>query len=484
MVNVRSVKFNFLMNLILTSSNFLFPLIIFPYISRVLLPEGTGKVAFATSIITYFTIIAGFGVSNYGVRAIAQIRENREQLTKTTQEILSINILCMILAYVMLFMGLYFVQELNKEFILLSIMSLSIFFSIIGVEWFYKGVEQYKYITVRSLFFKLISLGLVFLFVNDQEDYTVFGAITIFSIIASGILNFLNLRKFLFLRVYDAYDFKRHIRPMFILFLSGFAIAIYTNIDATLLGFLVNNEEVGYYNAAIKIKGVLLTFVTSLGIVLLPRLSYYIHNGMDNEFRMMLNKSMNFIFLISIPISVFFIVFADAVILILAGENYLASIFPLKIVMLTIIFIGVTNILGVQVMLPLGKDFQFLLSVLVGAIVNISLNLFLIPKYLSVGTSIATTIAEFIVLLVQCLFLRAYFVILFKNISYIKILLSVFVSIYISMVFNDLIHVDFLLWRVCIVGVVFGLFYFLSLFVLRERFVVEAFGFVKNKLNR
>ncbi|MGX2949462.1 oligosaccharide flippase family protein, partial [Ursidibacter sp. B-7004-1] len=133
MQKIRSVKFNFIMNLILTGSNFLFPLITFPYISRILQPEGTGKVAFATSFVTYFVMFASFGVANYGVRAIAQARDNKNTLTKVTHEILFVNIIMMFFAYVIFALTLFFSDKLWQERILLNISSLLIFFTIIGV---------------------------------------------------------------------------------------------------------------------------------------------------------------------------------------------------------------------------------------------------------------------------------------------------------------------------------------------------------------
>ena len=161
-MKIRTLKFNFLMNMLLTVSNFLFPLITFPYISRVLSPIGTGKVAFAYSIVSYFSIFAAFGVSNYGIRACAQVRNDKENLSKTVQEILLINMVLMSFVYIVYFLGVIFIPELNAEKTLFLISGLNILFTIVGVEWLYKGIEQYFYITIRSIIFKLIAFFLVF----------------------------------------------------------------------------------------------------------------------------------------------------------------------------------------------------------------------------------------------------------------------------------------------------------------------------------
>ena len=193
--NIKSIKFNFIMNFILTVSNFLFPLITFPYVSRVLLPEGTGKVAFALSIVSYFTIFASFGVATYGIRAVAQVRDDKERLSKTMHELLFINIISMTIVYVALAIAILVVPKFAMEKELFWVTSLFILFTIIGIEWLYKGLEKYQYITIRTIIFKIASLFLVFLFVKEKSDYIIFAFISIFAIVGSGVLNLINSRK-------------------------------------------------------------------------------------------------------------------------------------------------------------------------------------------------------------------------------------------------------------------------------------------------
>ena len=277
-MKIRTLKFNFLMNMLLTVSNFLFPLITFPYISRVLSPIGTGKVAFAYSIVSYFSIFAAFGVSNYGIRACAQVRNDKENLSKTVQEILLINMVLMSFVYIVYFLGVIFIPELNAEKTLFLISGLNILFTIVGVEWLYKGIEQYFYITIRSIIFKLIAFFLVFTCVKTEADYSTYAFIIIFATVGSGIVNLYNLRKIIIIKCFSNYDFKRHLKPMMTFFITTIAVAFYVNVSVALLGFIQGNEEVGYYNAAYRIKDVMVSIVTSLGAVLLPRLSYYIEN--------------------------------------------------------------------------------------------------------------------------------------------------------------------------------------------------------------
>ncbi|MDG2941713.1 flippase [Exercitatus varius] len=482
MQKIRSVKFNFIMNLILTGSNFLFPLITFPYVSRILQPEGTGKVAFATSFVTYFVMFASFGVANYGVRVIAQARDNKNTLTKVTHEILFINIIMMFFAYVIFALTLFFSDKLWQERILLNISSLLIFFTIIGVEWFYKGVEQYQYITIRTIVLRLISLVATFIFINSKEDYISFAIISIFAAVGSSIINLINLRKYIDFKLYNHYEVLRHIKPMFLLFLTSFAIAVYTNTDATMLGFMRNDTDVGYYNAAIRIKAILLSIVTSLGVVLLPRLSYYIQHNMTEEFNSALNKSVNFIMLMALPVAIFFVLFAKETILVLAGSAYLEAVFPLQIVMGTVLFIGITNILGIQILLPLKRDGALLISVICGAIVDIILNLFFIPKFGATGAAISTTTAEFIVLLIQCIFVKNYLKVLFSNIQYVKITVALIVSAFFTKWLLSAVNYSEFLVLILAAFIFFSL-YLILLVLTKEKFLFEnIFMQIKHKV--
>lgn len=473
MQKIKSVKFNFLMNLILTGSNFLFPLLTFPYVSRILEPEGTGKVAFAISLVTYFVMLSSFGVATYGIRAVAQVRDDKEQLSKTTQEILFINLIMMGISYLLFFGLLSFSDKLEQERTLLNISSLLILFTIIGIEWFYKGVEQYQYITVRTILFRLIALISTFVFINTKEDYIIFAVISMIATVGSSILNIINVRRYILFKYYSNYELKKHLKPMFLLFLTGFAIAIYTNTDATMLGFLRTDTDVGYYNAAVRIKAILLGVVTSLGVVLLPRLSYYIQHNMQTEFNIALNKSVNFIMLIALPVAVFFAFFAKETILILAGSSYIEAIIPLQIIMFTVVFVGITNILGVQILLPLKKDGALLISVVVAAVVDITLNIIFIPNLGATGAAISTTIAELSVLIIQCFFVKNYLKILFSNIQYFKILGAILISITSAILVSNLSEFSTFITLALTASVFFSI-YLILLVLLKEKFLSET----------
>ena len=479
--NIKSIKFNFIMNFILTVSNFLFPLITFPYVSRVLLPEGTGKVAFALSIVSYFTIFASFGVATYGIRAVAQVRDDKERLSKTMHELLFINIISMTIVYVALAIAILVVPKFAMEKELFWVTSLFILFTIIGIEWLYKGLEKYQYITIRTIIFKIASLFLVFLFVKEKSNYIIFAFISIFAIVGSGVLNLINSRKLINYTLYSEYEFKKHLKPMFVLFLTSMAIAIYTSLDEGLLGLLSSPEQVGYYNAAVRVKGILFTLITSLGVVLLPRLSYYVENHMETEFHEALAKSTNFIIVIAASVVIFFTLFAKETILILAGENYVASIIPLQIVVWALILSAITNILGIQILLPLKKDKQLLFSVLCAATVDVIANFLLVPKLAAVGTALSVIAAELSVLIVQIIILRQYIKILFSGLQLHKIIIALLIAIACALFVREIVvNTSTLIIFLCSSSVFF-LAYFIILLLLEEKFIMYVYHTIYTK---
>lgn len=212
----KSLKLNFIMNAILAMSSFIFPLISFPYVSRVLLPIGTGRISFATSLISYFQMFAQLGIPTYGIRVCAKARDNRIELTRTAHELLIINLVMSIFSYLILAVALIFVPRLREDRILYIIISMTIFLSAIGMEWLYKALEEYSYITFRSIVFKIIAIIAMFILIRKQEDYVIYGGITIFASSASNILNFINVHKYIEMKPVGNYNLKRHLQPILV----------------------------------------------------------------------------------------------------------------------------------------------------------------------------------------------------------------------------------------------------------------------------
>lgn len=425
----KSLTLNILMNAILTMSQFLFPLLTFPYISRILLPAGMGKVSFATSVVSYFALFAQLGIPTYGIRACARVRDDKEALTRTVQELFLINLVMSVLAYVALFGGILFVPRLHQEKELFLIVGLTILFNAIGMEWLYKALEQYTYITVRSILFKLIAILAMFLLVHEQSDYMIYGGVSILASSASNVFNFIHLYHYISLKPVGHYNFRQHFKAVFIFFAMSCATTIYTNLDTVMLGFLTSDAEVGYYNAAVKIKSILVSVVTSLGVVLLPRASYYVECKLMDKFCRITHVALNFVILISVPLTVYFILFAKEGIFFLSGAEYEASIVPMQIIMPTLIFIGMTNIMGIQMLIPLGKERVVLYSEIAGAVADLLLNVALIPSMASAGAAIGTVVAEGVVFAVQFWALRKEVLSAYQKVRYVTIVLALALAI-------------------------------------------------------
>ena len=420
---------NFVMNAILTMSQFLFPLITFPYISRILLPTGTGKVSFATSVVSYFALFAQLGIPTYGIRACAKVRDDRKALERTVQELFLINLIMSILAYIVLFLAIAFVPRMRQEKALFLIVGLTILFNAIGMEWLYKALEQYTYITVRSIIFKLIAVVAMFVLVHEQKDYVIYGGISILAASASNVFNFFHAHKYVSIKPVGSYNFRQHLKPIVIFFAMSCAATIYTNLDTVMLGFMTSDAEVGYYNAAVKIKSILVSVVTSLGVVLLPRASYYVECKLMDKFCRITHVALNFVILISVPLTVYFILFAKEGIFFLSGAEYEASIVPMQIIMPTLLFIGLTNIMGIQTLIPLGKEKVVLYSEIAGAVADLLLNVALIPSMASAGAAIGTVVAEGVVFAVQFWALRKEVLSSYQKVRYGTIVLALALAI-------------------------------------------------------
>lgn len=476
----HSLKLNFIMNAILAMSSFIFPLITFPYVSRILLPAGTGKVSFATSVISYFAMFAQLGIPTYGIRACAKVRDNKVELSKTVQEIFLINLIMSVIAYSAFFVALLAIPRLREDKILFVIVSLTILFNTIGVEWLYKALEQYTYITIRSILFKLIALLAMFALIHEQNDYVLYGGISIFASSASNIFNFINIHKYISIKPVGSYNFRRHLKAVAVFFAMSCATTVYTHLDTVMLGFMKTDDDVGYYNAAVKIKTILVSIVTSLGVVLLPRASYYIEHGFKEEFLRITRKALNFVVLLATPLSLYFILFAREGILFLSGSAYEGSILPMQIIMPTLLFIGMSNIIGIQMLVPMGQEKIVLYSEIAGAIVNIVFNILLIPSFASAGAAIGTLIAEIVVWIVQLVALKDSIKEAYMKIQYIPIVFALFFGGFTSVWIKMLSLSSFL--TLFISAVLFFGSYALILTVTNEPLILEIESQIFRKL--
>jgi len=478
-MQIRSVKFNFVMNFILTASNFIFPLITFPYVSRILGASGTGKVSFAISIVSYFTMAAALGIPTYGIRAVARVRNNQEKLNKTVQEILSIHLVMMVLVLLAYIVAIDFIPRFQSDKLLFWIVGITILLDPLGVNWLYQGLEQYGYIAKRSIFLKFISLILMFIFIHSSEDYVFYGVTSILASAGSNVLNFINLRKYVSLKPIGNYNIKQHLKPIMILFAQVIAVNVYTNLDNVMLGFMKTDVDVGLYTAAVKVKTILVSLVTSLGAVLLPRLSYYITVNKKNEFYVLIRKAYNFVIVVALPLMLFTIFYAQDCLIFLSGKGFIGATLAMQIIAPTILLIGLSNLLGIQVLTPLNREKQLVYSVVAGAIADLILNIIFIPKMGAAGAAFGTLVAELVVLLVQVFYLKRLFFNIASKIQYWKVIIALILASIVSIKLSSFVNMIF--FKLLIAGGSFFAIYGIVLLLFKEKFVKDCLKNVFNK---
>lgn len=393
-MKTKSLKYNALLNIFNTMLNLIFPMLTFPYVSRILSPSGIGITSFFSSIVSYGTLLASLGISTYGIRAVANVREDKKKLTKVTQELTLFNFFTSIVISILLLCSVIFVEKFSNNLTLLIVSCLSIIGSSLSLSWFYSGLEQYEYITKRSFWFKIMYLILVFIFVKSENDYINYYILSFFLVLTTCIVNIYHARLFISFKITQRLEYKKHLKPMFYLFASLLAVSIYTNLDSVMLGFISGDQSVGLYSVASKIKWLLLSLITSISAVLLPRLSFYSTKDNKEQFSKILKLSTSLILFVAIPMSVFLIFEAEDSIRLLSGSDYISATGAMQILMPILIISGFSNITGNQILIPKNKEKYFMLAVSAGAVINAILNLFLIPRYTIIGTSIATLVAE------------------------------------------------------------------------------------------
>lgn len=468
----KSISQNAILNIIYTLINMIFPLLTFPYVSRIILVDLLGRVSFYQSISSYVIMVASLGISTYGIRAVARCRDNDERLSKTTQELFIINSIGTIFVLIALCVSTLFVDRLKDDIYLLLINVLLIISAPFGMNWLYSGLEQYAFITKRAIIVKVLSLLAIFVFVKAKEDYIIYALIIALSSIITYIINFTYSRRFISLKP-TKHQFKQHIKPMMLLFSSILAINIYTHLDSAMLGFICDDRQVGLYTIAVYAKTALLTMVNAISAVLLPRVSYYFSNDNTDALHVLLKKSISIIFMISIPITIFFIISARDCVLILGGEEYIESVPCMQVIMPVLLISGFSNITGNQILIPQGKDSCFMKAVVCGAISDLIFNVLLMPRYGCLGAAIATLIAETIQMSIQLHYSKT---IIQEDVNIRKIviiIISTCISVLAVYGIQYFIKHGYVITHFIISALVFFISYLLALIAFKEEYLLS-----------
>ena len=407
---MASIKKNFLYSSILTTANYLFPFLTYPYVARVLGVTNVGICNFVDSIINYFIIFSMLGIGTVGIREIAKYKNNSTKLNEAFSGLFLINFISTFIVLLVLIFSIELVPKLNEHRELMYFGALKLVFNFLLIEWFYKGLEDFKYITVRTIIVKCIYVISVFVFIHNSDDYVIYYILMTLMIVVNALLNIIHARKWICFS-FKGIIIKPYLKSFFILGFYMLLTSMYTSFNVAYLGFKGGETEVGYYTTATKLYTIILSLYSAFTGVLLPRMSSLVAEKQFDKFRNLLNKSLDILFAFSLPLVIYSVIMAAEIIRLIAGEGYEGAVLPMKIVMPLIFIIGYEQILIIQTLMPLKKDKQILINSIFGASVGVIANLVLVPIYKSVGASVVWVISEITVLSVAQLFV-------YKDIGY------------------------------------------------------------------
>lgn len=414
---MSSVKNNIVLNFINTFTSIIFPIVTFPYAARVLLPEGIGIVNFQQSIINYILLFTSIGIPLYAVREIAGCRDNYIERNKTTIEIFILSFILSIIGYIIVYILGHSVTKIAKNVEIFYILSISILFTSVGVQWFYQAIEDFKYITVRAVLIRILSAAALFVFVKDSSDLAAYSFVLVLTSVGNNLVNFIHLRKYIALDsiTISSLNIKKHIKPAFHVFILTAISSLYTYLNSVMLGFMCDDITVGYYTAGNRMAYVVLSITTSMSTVMIPHLSNLIKKREYSTFNTLIQKSYDAILFLSIPFTATLILLSKPLTILFCGTEFYEAISVLVITSPIVIFIGISNLIGIQVLYPQGKENIVIYSTLAGAIMNIIMNIALIPLLKEDGAALAMTISELTVVAFQMWYGRRYLMVLYCN---------------------------------------------------------------------
>lgn len=401
MEQTSNVKKNTLFNTIKSIFGIIYPLITFPYISRVLLTENVGKINFGNSVVSYFSLIASLGVTTYAVRECSKYKKDRVKLGEVSSQILSINIWSTIVAYLALGITLIVARPLDSYRTLIIIQSSTILFTTLGADWLNTAMEDFKFIAVRTMGMQVFSLILMFILVKKPQDYLIYATISVIASSGANVINIFYRSRYCKTKFTLHIEWKKHLPPILLLFSLILSQTIYTSSDTTILGLFKGDYQVGLYSTSVKIYNIVNTVVASVAWVVMPQLSANFAKRDYNQINKLLKYSLNFIIVLGLPCLVGLNVITKEIILLIAGESYLGAELSLRILTFSLACSFISGWIGNMMMLPAGKENICLKSSIVSAVVNIVLNLILIPIWGLDAAATTTAISEFLGIVIK-----------------------------------------------------------------------------------
>ena len=404
---MATIKKNFLYNATLTVSGYIFPLLTFPYVSRILGVHNLGIYNFMESIIQYFIILSVLGLYSVGVREIAEHRYEPNKLKNVFSSILVLNLVTSLVAICILIVSSFLIPSLSsyKEMILIG--SVRIIFNALLIEWFFNGIENFRFITTRTLIIRSLYVISIFIFVKEKDDYIIYFILTSLLTIANASINLIYSRKFTSFSFRNL-SIKKYVKPMFTLGFYHILTSMYISFNVIYLGFVSGEDEVGIYTTATKISGIFLSIFTAFTCVMIPRMSALISEGKSTEFKSITAKSINILFAFVMPLIVIAEIYAPQIISIISGDGYEKAIIPMRLVIPLIFVIGYEQIIIKQMLLPLKKDNAILKNSIYGATVSLICNILFVKHLGAIGSSLVWIAAELAVFVSAQYFVTKY----------------------------------------------------------------------------
>ena len=447
----------------------IFPLITFPYVTRVLSPSGLGIYNFSNSIVSYFVLLAGLGIETYSIREGARIRDDRKKFDVFASEVFSINVISMMFSYMCLAVLLLVADSLMEYRLPIILFGMMLFFNTISVAWIFGIYEDYFYITIRGAIVQLISLILLFVFVKSSDDIIKYILISVFSNGGAYIFNWFYAKKYCNIRFVFKWGIFKHLKPVLLIFSTSIATMVYINSDSVMLGLICGDYEVGIYSAACKIYNVIKTVLNSFVPVFMARLSYEYFN--DNEaYKVTFNYAFGLETILAVPMAIGAIFYSGDLITLIAGDEYATATIPMVVLFFSMFFATLGNLFSSGALLIIGEERYMLLATIVGATVNIVTNFFLIPHFGAAAAAFTTLCTEMIVFSILLFNLKRYINVPIDIVHLVKCVIAsvpfIFISNYVHGIADNGVIV------LVSIGVC-AIVYFVILLILRDTIAIK-----------
>lgn len=477
--NYNNLKFNMILNAIRGITKIIFPLISFPYASKVLGVEALGQYNYANSIISYIILIAGLGISTYAIREGSQLRDDKAKLEDFACQMFTINIFSTVFAYIILLFIVASVRQLTEYSILIWLLSIQVGLGTIGVEWIYSIYENYLYITIRSILFQFFSIIALFIFVHTPNDLISYTLISVFASAGANILNYTFSRRYVAISLKKEIQWKQHLKPIFILFGMAVTITIYVSSDITMLGAICGDYHVGIYSVSTKLYSIIKTILASVLVVSIPRLSAIAGKDNKEEFESVASDILNTLITLLMPTVFGMIILRREIVLIISDETYISATSSLSILAIALFFCMLAWFWGQCVLIPLGRETHVFRATVLSAIVNVVLNIIFIPQFQE-NAAAATTVLAQAIAFIYCFWIATKEVSLRKTAGiFIKALLGCLGMVIFSAILYPL-HKNTILFTV--VTIVCDVFVYLLLeCILKNKVVLDAILFLHKK---